>query len=84
MKKLILTASFAMLAGIAQAQPAPPDMRAYQAVNGELVQAWTGARAAMLALQDQLAQREAEVKDLKDRLAKMEADKAHAIPDPAK
>ena len=71
---------------IAQAHAQPtvdPNIRALQTVNAELVQAWTGSRAAMLTLQDQLTAAQAEIKDLKDQRSKAEADKAHAIPDPA-
>jgi selenocysteine-specific translation elongation factor len=58
------------------------DIRALQATTAELTQAWTGARAAMIAAQDQVQQLSAENRLLKDKYAALEAKEAKALPAP--
>lgn len=80
-------AAVALIPLIANAQPSPPrpdaNMRALQAVNGELAQAWTMSRAAMIALQDQVDDLNQQIAILKAQRAASEAAAAKALPPPA-
>lgn len=71
-------------AGTACAQTPPPDAntRALQSVNNELMQAWTGTRAALMSSQDQTAQALTEVARLKEQLSKAETEKFKPLPTP--
>lgn len=69
MKKFVL--AFLLVASPALAQPSPSD-RAYQQTIQELTQAWIGARSALLASEDRNAEKDVEIKQLKDKLPRQE------------
>lgn len=71
------------LGGGAKAQPAAPKpdaaTRSMMAINAELMQAWTGARAALIATQDALEASQARIRELEAK----DAERFHPIPGPA-
>lgn len=81
---IIAIAGLVHTAGTACAQTPQPDAntRALQSVNNELMQAWTGTRAALMSSQDQTAQALTEVARLKEQLSKAETEKFKPLPTP--
>lgn len=66
----------------AQTPQSDANTRALQSVNNELMQAWTGTRAALMSSQDQTAQALTEVARLKEQLSKAETEKFKPLPTP--
>ncbi len=70
MKKFVL--AFLLFASPALAQTSPAEVRALHQTVNELTQAWIGARSAFLDEQDKNAEKDAEIKQLKDKLPRQE------------
>lgn len=68
MKVLLTTLSLLAFAAPAFAQSSDAQSRALQMTVNELTQAWVGARAALLANQDQLAAANTKIHDLEAKL----------------
>lgn len=70
------------LATAANAQTAPPDpnIRALQATNSELMQAWVGARSQMIHMQDELAIAQQKLEELQTKIPRQGDEPMHKAP----
>lgn len=83
MKTLLSAAILSALMTTAHAQqpgPPAPEVRALQQTNGELMQAWTGARAALIKTQDELAAAQIKIQEMQTAIPRQGNMPMHSAP----